>query len=207
VQTTLYLVRNAATEWVSEGRLTGRREIPLSKEGVAQATRLGERLAAVDFAEILSSPLPRAVQTAELLAAAHHVEVARDPRLIDVDAGRWEGVPLATIGATPEYQRLLANPLGEGPPGGDRLIDVRDRMIASVGQALADNELGAHVAIVSHAAPIRLLLSHYLSLEAQHFHRLRIAAGSVSILGFDSDRGVPRVLAMNWGGDLPEVAS
>jgi broad specificity phosphatase PhoE len=205
VFTTLYLVRNGATDWVREGRLTGRREIALSETGVAQAERLAERLKEVDFAEVLSSPLPRAVQTAERIAAPHRLDVARDPRLTDTDAGAWEGERYEVIRGTPEYQRLLTDPLGASPPRGERLADVRDRVVASIDQALSDNELGASVAIVSHAGPLRLLLAHYLALDTQRYHRLRIAAGTVSILRFDSERTIPRVLAMGWGGDLADI--
>src|SRR6185295_16539983 len=100
--TTVFLIRNAATDWVKEGRFTGRREIALSAEGVAQTERLAAKLAGLEFAEILSSPLPRAVQTAEQIATAHGIEVARDPRLSDIHVGAWEGLTHEAIRVTPE---------------------------------------------------------------------------------------------------------
>ena len=82
--------------------------------------------------------------------------MVRDPRLIDFDAGRWEGQAHHDIGASAEYQRFLVNPVDESIPGGENISDVRDRIVASVSQALADNELGANILIVSHAGPLRV---------------------------------------------------
>jgi broad specificity phosphatase PhoE len=197
--TTLYLVRNADTDFTRDGRVAGRRDISLSGAGRKQAEVLRDLIAAGnhDLVEILASPLPRAVETAEILAAPSGLGVVRDPRLIDFDAGRWEGQKHADIGVTGEYQRFIVNPVDESIPGGERIGDVRDRIVAAVSQALADNELGANILIVSHAGPLRVLLAHYLGMNLVHYHRLRLSPASLSILRFESEAGVPRVLTMN----------
>jgi broad specificity phosphatase PhoE len=123
--------------------------------------------------------------------------VVRDPRLIDLDAGRWEGQSHKDIGATPEWQRFLNDPVSESIPDGEKLIDIRDRVVASVSQALADNELGANILIVSHAGPLRVLLAHYLGMNLIHYHRLRLSPASLSVLRFESEVGVPRILTIN----------
>lgn len=197
--TTLFLVRNADTDFTRDGRVAGRRDISLSSDGRKQAESLRDRLYAGkhDLVEILASPLPRAVETAELLAAPFGLGVVRDPRLIDFDAGRWEGQKHGEIGASAEYQRFIANPVDESIPGGERIDAVRDRIVAAVSQALADNELGANILIVSHAGPLRVLLAHYLGMNLVHYHRLRLSPASVSILRFESEHGVPRILTIN----------
>jgi broad specificity phosphatase PhoE len=202
MHTTLYLIRNGATEWTREGKIAGRRELGLSTQGRVQADELGERLAQIDLVEILSSPLPRAVETAERMAQAHHLEVARDPRLTDFHVGQWEGLRFAELLAHEGYRKFLADPEGTPSPGGEKLADVRDRMISSVSQALADNELGAGIAVVSHAGPLRVLLAHYLGMRLATFHHLRVSAGSVTALRFDSEDGMPRLLALNCLGDV-----
>ena len=153
--TTLFLVRNADTDFSRDGRVAGRRDISLSADGRKQAELLRDRLFAGrhDLVEILASPLPRAVETAEIMAAPFGHGVVRDPRLTDFDAGRWEGQTHRDIGVSAEYQRFLVDPVGESIPGGEKISDVRDRVVASVSQALADNELGANVILVSHAGP------------------------------------------------------
>lgn len=202
MHTTLFLVRNAATDWGREERIAGRREIALSTEGRDQAGDLGKRMAGIELAEVLSSPLPRAVQTAEAIAGAHELEVARDPRLTDFDAGRWEGKKFGDVAATDEYKRFVASPMTEVIPGGERMAAVRDRMIGSVEQALQDNEMGANIVLVSHAGPLRVLVSHYLGMDLVNYHRLRLSPASVTVLRFDSVQAIPRLLAVNALGDL-----
>jgi broad specificity phosphatase PhoE len=201
--TTLFLVRNADTDFTRDGRVAGRRDISLSKAGRAQAEYLRDRLVAMkqELVEILASPLPRAVETAEIMAAPFGHGVVRDPRLTDFDAGRWEGQTHHDIGASAEYQRFLDDPVTESIPGGEKIGDVRDRVVASVSQALADNELGANILMVSHAGPLRVLLAHYLGMNLVHYHRLRLSPASMSILRFESEAGVPRVLTINCTAD------
>jgi broad specificity phosphatase PhoE len=200
--TTLFLVRNADTDFSRDRRLAGRRDIGLSARGRTQAEELRNRLAGkLELAEILASPLPRAVETAEPLASAFGLGVVRDPRLIDFDAGRWEGRAHSDIGASPEYRRFIEDPVSESIPDGERLMDVRDRIASSVSQALADNELGANILIVSHAGPLRVLLAYYLGMNLVHYHRLRLSPASVSVLRFESEVGVPRVLTINCNAD------
>jgi broad specificity phosphatase PhoE len=200
--TTLFLVRNADTDFTRDRRLAGRRDIGLSAAGRAQAEALRDRLAGGhEIAEILASPLPRAVETAEILATCYGLGVVRDPRLIDFDAGRWEGRSHQEIGASPEYQRFIDDPVSGSIPGGERIGGVRDRVVAAVSQALVDNELGASIMLVSHAGPLRVLLAHYLGMSLNHYHRLRLSPSSVSILRFESEVGVPRVLTINCTTD------
>jgi broad specificity phosphatase PhoE len=201
MHTTLFLVRNGDTEFSRDHRVAGRRDIGLSSDGRSQAAALRDRLKPVDISEILASPLPRAVETAEILAAAAGLGLVRDPRLIDLDAGQWEGRTHDEVGASAEYRRFIENPTNESIPGGERLVDVRDRMLAAVSQALADNELGASVVVVSHAGPLRVLLAHYLGMKLDHYHRLRLSPASLSVLRFESELGVPRVLAINCTAD------
>jgi broad specificity phosphatase PhoE len=201
--TTLFLVRNADTDFTRDRRVAGRRDIGLSRDGRGQAERLRDRFGSqkLEFDEILASPLPRAVETAEILAAPLGHGVVRDPRLTDFDAGRWEGQTHNDIGGSPEYQRFIQNPVDESIPGGERISGVRDRVVAAVSQALADNELGANILMVSHAGPLRVLLAHYLGMNLVHYHRLRLSPASISILRFESEAGVPRVLTINCTAD------
>jgi broad specificity phosphatase PhoE len=201
--TTLFLVRNADTDFTRDGRVAGRRDISLSAAGRAQAAELRNRLSEgkQELNEILASPLPRAVETAEIIAAPFGHGVVRDPRLIDFDAGRWEGQTHKDIAASGEYQKFMGDPVTESIPGGENIGAVRDRIVASVSQALADNELGASIMVVSHAGPLRVLLAHYLGMNLIHYHRLRLSPASLSILRFESEAGVPRVLTINCTAD------
>jgi probable phosphoglycerate mutase len=128
--------------------------------------------------------------------------VARDPRLTDFHVGQWEGLKHAELSQNDAYRKFLAKP-DEAPfPGGERLAEVRDRMLSSVAQALGDNELGASIAIVSHAGPLRVLIAYYLGMELGSFHRLRISPASVTAVRFETEDAPPRLLALNCLGDV-----
>jgi broad specificity phosphatase PhoE len=207
MNTTVYLVRNGATDFSRDGRVAGRRDISLNAQGRAQAEELTARFAKIPVTEVLSSPLPRAVETAQAIATPHGVDVARDPRLVDFHAGKWEGLTHAELSALEDYRTFLADPMASAGPGGARISDARDRMVASLEQSLEDNELGAHIVIVSHAGPLRVIMAHYLGMNLGHYHRLRVSTGSVSVLRFSSSDGGPRVLALNCLGDVAAVTT
>jgi broad specificity phosphatase PhoE len=199
--TTVYLIRNADTDFSRDKRVAGRRDIGLSVSGRAQAEKTRAYLAGADVTEVLASPLPRAVETAEIIAAPFGMGVVRDPRLIDFDVGKLEARTYDELAATDDYRRFMHNPVEESMPGGEKLVDVRDRAISAVTQALTDNELGATIVIVSHAGPLRVLLAHYLGMDLGQFHRLRVSPGSISMLRFESERAAPRILGINCCAD------
>jgi broad specificity phosphatase PhoE len=205
LHTTVFLIRNAQTAWNVERRLAGRRDLLLSDEGRQTAASLVERFSGIQLDELLASPLPRTVETAQPLALAQGLELARDPRLSDWQPGEWEGKTYAEIVAHPLYQQMVDRTqqaaLEElSLPGGERFGDVLARMLASIDQALADNEMGASIAVVSHAGPLRLLLSHYLSVPPWEHERLRLEPGSVTILRFGSHASPPSLVAINTLG-------
>lgn len=203
LHSTVYLIRNAQTSWNVDRRLAGRRELGLSPEGQKTAQDLVQRFEGIDVAELLVSPLPRTVETAQPLASARNLDVARDPRLVDWNPGRWEGRGYAEIMLDPQFIEMTGRPIPElAFPGGERFIDVQHRMLSSVDQALQDNELGADIAIVSHAGPLRLLLSHYLSIPVWEHERLRLAPGSVTVLRFSSLTSPPLLVGINTCGPL-----
>ncbi|HWM84709.1 MAG TPA: histidine phosphatase family protein [Kofleriaceae bacterium] len=205
METTVFLIRHGVTPWHAERRVLGQRDIPLSPDGVKQAHAAAAALSRVKLAEVLSSPLQRAVQTAEIIGRQSGIEVARDPRLNDFKLGKWTGMSYADIAAAPEYQQFLREPSTVEIPDGESLHDVERRAVAAVEQALSDSPSGDAVAIVSHAGIIRVLLAHYLGSPPANYHRIRVSPGSISVLCFADDRELPRVLAVNLAGPLDHV--
>jgi broad specificity phosphatase PhoE len=205
VETKVFLVRHGVTDWHREKKLLGQRDVPLNALGINQAQSAAQALAGVPVGEVLSSPLVRAVQTAEVIAGQFGIEVARDPRLTDLRVGKWEGMTYDDISASAEYRRYLADPVSEAIPGGENLLQVRERAVGAVEQALEDAPHGESVVIVTHAGVLRVLLAHYLGSHPANYHRLRVVPGSISVLSFADDRELPRVLAVNWMGALADV--
>jgi broad specificity phosphatase PhoE len=205
VETTVFLIRHGVTDWHRDRKLIGQRDVTLNADGVAQARSAAAGLAHVPVGEIISSPALRSVQTAEIIASQFKADITRDPRLGEIKIGKWEGMTYDEAARTPEYQRVVASPLTERLPGGEHLNQVRDRAIGAVEQALRDAPGGESLAIVSHASIVRVVLAHYLGISIAQFHRLRIAAGSISILSFRDDRDPPHILAVGWRPSLKEV--
>jgi broad specificity phosphatase PhoE len=205
VETTVFLIRHGVTAWHAEGRVLGQRDIPLSAAGMAQAEAAAAAVRGVKMSEVLSSPLQRAIQTAEIIGQAAGIEVARDPRLIDFQLGKWTGMTYDDVAKNEEYQRFLQQPESERIPGGESLDDIRRRAVSAVEQALSDNATGDALAIVTHAGIIRVLITHYMGSPPANYHRVRVSPGSISILGFSDDRQLPRVLAVNLVGSIENV--
>ena len=207
MDTKVFLVRHGVTDWHREGRVLGQRDIPLIPEGIAQAEAVADALGSLAIADVISSPLVRAVQTAEIIGKRFGIQVARDPRFVDFRVGRWEGMSYAEISASPEYQRFIADPVSERIPGGESMADIRKRAVAALEQSLEDSPSGVGIVIVTHAGIIRVLLTHYAGSNPANYHRIRVSPGSVSVLSFNDDRELPRILATNWRGALGDLLS
>ncbi len=202
----VFLVRHGVTDWHDQGKVLGQRDIPLNATGTAQAEAVAEALSKVKIADVISSPLVRAVQTAELIGQRFGIQVARDPRFNDFRVGKWEGMKYEDISASPEYQRFLADPMSERiPGGGESMADIRKRAVGGVEQSIEDCPSGDGMVIVTHAGLIRVLLTHYAGSNPANYHRIRVSPASVSVLSFSDDRQLPRILAMNWRASLTDV--
>jgi broad specificity phosphatase PhoE len=196
----LFLVRAAATPWCEQHRIVGRTDVGLSERGRTQAERAVQALSALEVAEIIASPMARALQTAECFARRFAVSVTRDQRLAEITMGRWEGRPRSELHADAAYQRFLSGSANawcfEEP-----VEQVLARTTASMRQALADNAHEGNIVIVSHSAPLRILLTGYLRMAAAHFHRLQLDHGSISVVRCSDYPEHARVLSVNWTGE------
>jgi broad specificity phosphatase PhoE len=87
-------LRHGVTDWNRQGRFQGRTDNPLNDDGIAQARAAAERLQTVPLGRVISSPLVRALRTAEIIAAASSKIVTIDHGLIELDFGSFEGMPV-----------------------------------------------------------------------------------------------------------------
>jgi broad specificity phosphatase PhoE len=202
VQTTLFLIRSGVTDWDRAHRLPGRRDLSLAETGRAQAETSRHLLATLHIDELLCSPLQRAIETAEVIAAPHGIPVARDTRLTAMHFGRWEGMSRDELAHDERYRAFLDNPLNVQSFDGESLSDVRARVLAAVDQALEDNEIGANIVLVTHASVIRVLLLHFLGMPPTSYHQLHVTPGAATVLRFASDWAPPRLWAINFGERL-----
>jgi broad specificity phosphatase PhoE len=160
--TTLVLVRHGETDWNREHRYQGHADTPLNEAGRRQALELAELLGGERLSVVYTSPLRRASETAEMVAArlglhAHELEALRE-----IDVGDWQGLTVDEVRT--RYPEQLDVAWRSGWPNGE----THDELAARVLPALLDLERrhpGERVLGVTHAGPIRAALAAALGLS------------------------------------------
>lgn len=191
---TIYLVRHGETKWSRNGRHTGITDLPLTAHGEATARELGPWFADVPFAQVLTSPMDRAVRTCELAGLGAQAEIAVD--LSEWNYGDYEGRSSAGVGReVPDW-----NVFEDGCPNGEMPDEVSaraDRLIARL-RAVKGN-----VALFSHGQFGCALAVRWIGLavlEGQHF---ALDAASVSILG--PKPGHPMIPVISQWNTMPST--
>jgi broad specificity phosphatase PhoE len=181
----IVLVRHGPTEWSVSGRHTGATDLPLTEDGRAAAASLRERLAGHDFAAVLSSPLLRARETAELAGLGDRAELDEDLR--EYDYGAYEGLTTDEIRERRPGWYLWQ----DGVPDGETPDDVGARADRVIARAAA---LQGDVALFAHGHILRVLGARWLELPAAHGANLLLDTAAVCELGYERET---RVLA-HW---------
>jgi len=156
--TELTFIRHGETDWNLQQRFQGQIDVPLNATGHAQAARLAARLAQSPADALFSSDLQRARETAAPLAAAWRTDVPTLPGFREQNFGLLEGLDVPTIQAThPElWAQWLVHRADFALPGGESLRQFHARVMAAL-QALADEQAGRHVAVVTHGGVLDML--------------------------------------------------
>ncbi len=187
--TRIILVRHGETEWNRVERFRGRADVPLNAAGLAQAEATGRRIAAdVTPAAVYSSPLSRAVVTAEAIAGHFALAVQVHPGLADIDYGEWQGLtPDEARARWPEINHAWYNaPQTARIPGGETLDDLRARAMAAVSE-LAARHAGQTIVLVGHTVVNRIILLGVLGLGNDRFWRLRQDTCAVNVFEAEGD--------------------
>jgi probable phosphomutase (TIGR03848 family) len=194
--------RTPTTGTVLPGRAPGLR---LAEDGRKEAEATAERIGALKaVAAVYSSPLERAQETAEIIAARRGLPVRIEPGLIECDIGDWTGWEIAKAAKTPEWAVVQRYPSGFRFPGGESFVEIQARMTGTIA-ALVARHPGETVVAVSHADPIKTALAHALGTPLDLFQRIMIATASISAVAYG--RTGPAVLTVNsTGDDLAAVA-
>ncbi len=176
-------VRHGQTAWTRERRYQGHRDIPLSSEGIGEATGLAGRLSDLGIGAVISSPLSRAFQTAQIIAdelGLGQPEV--DPRLMEVAYGDWEGLTQQEIAERwpGQLQDWKNAPDSFGFPGGENLEAVGRRLYDFLGEQYARfDEDPTPIVAVTHAGPIRLAVLDARAAPIECFRHIRVEPASV----------------------------
>ena len=171
--TEIILARHGETEWNVQQVFRGRTDIELNETGVRQAELLAEYLGGVNINAVYSSPLRRALKTAEVIARYHTLEVEIAPGLIDFDFGKWQGLPHQEVKRRYKqpYAQWLENPHLIQMPDGEGLDEVRGRALRVVDEVIAKHK--GTVVLVSHRVVNKVLTCALLGLDNSHFWNIR----------------------------------
>lgn len=184
--TRVFLIRHGATVLSAEDRFAGATDVPLSDEGRRQVGRLAERLAGVKLAAVYASPLDRTMETGRILAKPHGLEVKPRDGLKEISHGRWEGLTReeAEEKFPQEVKEWESDPYTFAPLGGESGLQVTARALPVLLEIVRAHP-GQNVAIASHKATIRLLLSSLLGFDPRRYRdNLDLSPASLNIVDF-----------------------
>jgi len=181
------LLRHGQTPMSVQKRYAGRSDVPLTDLGVQQAAAAAKRLASAGLDVIVTSPLLRAVQTAEEVAAATGATVVTDDGFREADFGAWEGLTFAEVQERwpAEMAAWLADP-EVAPPGGESLAGVNERVTAALRRVLAARERQT-VLVVSHVTPIKTLVAAALLAPPAALYRMHLDVAALSRIDWYAD--------------------
>ncbi len=188
----IWLIRHGETAWSREGRHTGRTDIPLTDDGVEQATAAGTDLRSQPTWRtpglVLTSPLQRARQTATCLG----LDAEPDDDLVEWDYGRWEGRTTREIRADLDDPTWLVwdHPVPPGDTPGEQLDDVArraSRVLDRCRPVLAEDR---DCVLVAHGHVLRILAVTWLGMPPINGRFLALAPARVSALGFEHETPV-----------------
>ncbi len=197
---TLLLIRHGQTTWNAEQKLPGQLPgITLNEKGREQVTRLAEALSAIPISAIISSPLERALETAEIIGQGRNLTIQLEPALMDTDVGRWAGQNYEELSKTdPDWKAYVKDPT-VAPEGIETFPQVQERAVAAIERWRTQEDIGAYPAFVAHADIVKLLIAYYIGLDASRAGTLFIDNASVSLVEIDRENIHPvRVVAIGW---------
>ncbi len=195
------LLRHGQTPMSVQRQYSGRSDAELTPAGLAQAAAAAKSLAGADLATIFTSPLRRAVQTAQEVAAVTGAEVVTDEGFRETDFGAWEGLTFTEVreGWAEEMAAWMADPQ-IAPPGGESFADVAVRVTAALHRVLAGRE-GQRVLIVSHVTPIKTLVAEALLAPPAALYRMHLDLAALSEIDWYSN-GTAVLRSFNDTGHL-----
>jgi probable phosphoglycerate mutase len=194
--TTVLLIRHAVNDYVKTGKLAGWMPgVHLNEEGRAQAEALGMRLAEAPLHALYTSPLERAVETAQAVQAHHpHLPLLTCEGVKEVNFGDWQGMSLSELRKRKLWEVVQHAPSRATFPAGESFPDAQYRAVRTVDQ-LAHQHPAQLIAFFSHSDVIKLILAHYLGMPLDSFQRIEISTASISTVQLG--HSAPYVVCVN----------
>jgi probable phosphoglycerate mutase len=192
--TTLVLVRHGATALTADKRFSGglgSSNPGLTDEGRAQVREVADWLAPLgeSVAAVVTSPVRRTRESAEILAARLDLDVVDEPGLAEMEFGTWDGLTFAEVREHyPDEVEAWIGSLDVAPGGGESFREVEKRVVEAL-RRLLEQYAGKTVVVVSHVTPIKTLVSQALDAPLTALFRMELSTASVSVVSFFGDSG------------------
>ena len=193
---TILLIRHGENDFTGKtlvGRMPG---VHLNDRGREQAKLITSSLRDAPLKAIYSSPLERAVETAQPLADAFGLPIRIRPALAEVDFGDWQGISARSMRRRKLFHLVLDHPSQACFPGGESFVQAQARVAAGLEEINRAHHPRDLVACFSHADVIKLALAYYLGLPLDNFQRLALGTASISVLALGK-KGDAAILAVN----------
>ncbi len=178
----ILLIRHGENDWVGKklaGRLSG---VHLNQNGIKQAEQLAEKLKDFPFKAIYSSPLERAMETAQPLAFAKKMDISICDNLSEINFGDWQGKTIKQMRRLKLWKTVQNQPSQMQFPNGESFVNAQKRLVACITKITAEHEPDDLIACFSHSDAIRLLVAYYLNVPLDSFQRIHINTASISAL-------------------------
>ena len=190
----VYFVRHGSNDYLGRA-LAGRlKNVRLNSQGRAEAEQAAALLAKLGIQRIISSPLERAIETAEPLAQKTGLKIEISSEIIEINFGDWTGKTMKELEADVSWKDFNTYRSGTRIPNGETMLEAQTRMIAFLERLTSENA-NQTVALFSHGDPIKSVFAYYLGIPLDLFTRIEISPGSYSILRLES--WGPQILAIN----------
>lgn len=203
MKTKVFLVRHGETEWNKSGKVQGCQDTNLSKDGIMQAQYLSNRFND-NFDCIYTSPLKRAVQTAEIIGTNKEIKPTIINELREINFGEWEGLTLKEISNNfpKEFSKWRNDKLEAPMCGGDlSLRNASERAESSIKKVINTHK-GKRIIIVAHSGIIKAGLIGFFDWNMTMYHKIMLGNTAICEIDFDIDLN-PSIITINDTSHLP----
>lgn len=187
----LYLVRHGETDLNRDRRFRGMSDAPLNEQGRLESHGAASLLEGSGIGAVYTSPVRRAVETAEIIAGEIGARVLVNDGLIDIDYGEWQGLTVEEVGEKFGREMLdgwVRDPGGFTFPGGEGMADVRSRLEPAL-LAMVQGDPGGTMAAVSHLAVLKVCFIVMMNVAFDWFWKLGLDNGSVGLFSYNEKTG------------------
>ncbi len=197
--TRFLLIRHASTDAAGK-RLSGRKPgVHLNEPGRDEAKQLAQRLSHVHIDAVYTSPLERAVQTAEEVCATINVRCEIDESFNEINFGDWTDKRIEELRSDALFQQFNSFRSNTVIPGGESMLQAQARIVGGL-QNLGDKHRSKNVIVVSHSDMIKAAIAYYAGMHIDFLQRIEISPASVSIIDVFDDAA--RIVLINHTGHV-----